>query len=796
MTPRVRRLLAIGAVIILLLFTGRWTVDIMAARWWALSVSPLAGAFVTRWVLLGLALDFTAIIAASAWFATQAILVARVIATVKVQRDDGPHRVLAPVATRYLLIGGAGLGILLGVITGAGAREWRAPLALAWQGVSYGINDPLLGRDLGVLLAQLPLWRVVHSYALMLVLLGLLLAAVLYTAIGAIKRQPATFYIHHDARRHLGLLLGLLAVVIAVGSLLTPYRLAVSADPPLGVLASTVRVVAAQALAGASLGVAAMSVAWAFRPRHSLVVAGWLVLLVGGAVERFLIPAFAAEGSGSPTRDQDLRDMAAQVWGIELSEELPTDFQPSLTARWDEATLARSLAVGGPRVAGVWPAMAVGRDSIQPRWTAATLRPDAQAELEVLTIRDGAPAASLRHPEVVNRRSLTDARIMPEAAAWRLVADHGVAAGWWAKRLGLAWARQSPGMLQLGSDQLIDWHLDPVERARTILPMLSWRLDGLFADGERAVWVATGFATVGAAPLMTTRSWGGRDVAGVTPAIIAVIDIRTGAVSFTLDPSAGPLGKAWAEFIGPLVVPDSALEASLRHALPYPATWLESQLEVLEGSAWNLGQRPGRRVADGPPETPWAGWNGNGLYRQAIFEDPARRSLSAIITASRHEGQLRLGVVRYEGSDLDNTRELDRRWNRGVTLTHLRDSVRAAGDSLLAGPVHWHLESDGLVAWTSYTTEGRRDPLAALWLATARGSTLGGGRDAASAWQSLTQTTSAPTPQASMPDASERLDALRSWIGRADSALVRGDMTAFGRAWEALRGLARPTESP
>jgi hypothetical protein len=97
-TPRVRRLLAIGAVIILLLFTGRWTVDVMAARWWALSVSPLAGAFVTRWILLGLALDFTAIIAASAWFATQAILVARVIATVKVQRDDGPHRVLEPVA--------------------------------------------------------------------------------------------------------------------------------------------------------------------------------------------------------------------------------------------------------------------------------------------------------------------------------------------------------------------------------------------------------------------------------------------------------------------------------------------------------------------------------------------------------------------------------------------------------------------------------------------------------------------------------------------------------------------------
>lgn len=796
MTPRMRRLLGVGTIIILLLFAGRWTVDVMTARWWALSISPAAGAFVSRWILLGLALDLTAILTASAWFAAQAVLVARVIATVQVERQDGPTRILEPIATRLLLIGGAGLGILLGIVTGAGAREWRAPVALAWQGVSYGINDPLLGRDLGVLVAQLPLWQVAHRFALMLVLLGLLLATVLYAAIGAIKRHSVGVYIHPDARRHLGLLLGLLAVGFALGSLLTPYRLAVSADPPLGMLASTVRVVAAQALAGAALGVAAMSVAWALRPRHSLVVAGWLVLLVGGAVERFLIPAFAAEGSGSPTRDADLRTIAAALWGIELTEERATDTLPSVTARWDDATLVRSLASGGLRAAGVWPTTVVNRGSFMPEWTVAATLPSTPEDLEVLRIRDGVATSSAVRPEVVTRRTIPDARVKSAAPAWRLVAADGVVVGWWARRLGLAWARQAPRMLQLGPRQAIDWHLDPVERARTILPMLSWRLDGLVLRGDRAVWLATGFASVRAAPLMVKQSWGGRDVAGVTPAIIATIDIGTGAVSFTLDPSAGPLGEAWAQFIGPLIAPETELAVDLRRELPYPTTWLESQLEVLEGSAWNLGRRPGRRVADGPPESPWAGWDRSGGYRQAIYEDPARRAVSAIVTARRREGRASLGLARYEGSDLDNARELERRWGRGVTLTHLRDSVRANGDSLLAGPVHWHLAPDGLVAWTSYITEGRRGPATALWLATARGATLGGGREVASAWQSLTLPAGVQARAAAIPAAAERLGAMEGWIRRADSALARGDMTAFGRAWEALRRLARPEESP
>src|SRR5690606_27378474 len=113
------------------------------------------------------------------------------------------------------------------------------------------------------------------------------------------------------------------------------------------------------------------------------------------------------------------------------------------------------------------------------------------------------------------------------------------------------------------------------------------------------------------------------------------------------------------------------------------------------------------------------------------------------------------------------------------------------------GPIRWQPGDGSLATSMSLITEGRRGPPTLVWIATARGSRRGGGRDLRAAWESLAErgagdSTSAP----SGPDADARLAALRSWIARADSALVRGDLTAFGRAWEAVRGLLGEAEEP
>lgn len=130
-------------------------------------------------------------------------------------------------------------------------------------------------------------------------------------------------------------------------------------------------------------------------------------------------------------------------------------------------------------------------------------------------------------------------------------------------------------------------------------------------------------------------------------------------------------------------------------------------------------------------------------------------------------------------------------------MRQLRDSVRAAGDSLIAGPVLWQVGDGVLAASMSLISEGRRGPPTLVWIATARGSRLGGGRESGAAWTSLAERSAGDSTSApSGPDAEARLVALRTWITRADSALARGDLTAFARAWEAIRGLLGEAGEP
>ncbi|MCA9768220.1 MAG: UPF0182 family protein, partial [Gemmatimonadetes bacterium] len=172
MTPRARRLLASALAVALVLVVGRWVVDVLATRWWAAAISAGTLQAVTRWQFLGAILDLGAVAVASTWFAVQALLVARAIATVQIQREVGGRPVRESLATRWVVVGAIASGIVLGLLTGAGAHDWRASVALAWEGVRFGLEEPLLGADLGVFVAQLPLWELAHQFVLLLLGLG------------------------------------------------------------------------------------------------------------------------------------------------------------------------------------------------------------------------------------------------------------------------------------------------------------------------------------------------------------------------------------------------------------------------------------------------------------------------------------------------------------------------------------------------------------------------------------------------------------------------------------------------
>ncbi len=804
---RTRRRAAIaGAAIIVVLLVGRWSVAWLSEWWWASTVSGPAAHFVTRWILLGLGLDAAAVAVASLWFALQALLVARAIASVQVTRRLGDLQLREAVPTRLLLFGAVATGVLLGLITGAGARSWRAPLLLAWHGVHYGVTDPYLGRDVGVFTSQLPVWTLAYQYAATLAVVGLAFTAVLYLAIGAVRREQGVITIHPDARRQVGVLLGVLAVVIAVGYVLAPWHVAGSALGPSEDSAIGLRMHVSDLLAGVAIGVAALSIAWAVRGRHSLLTGAWALMALGALLDRTVVPALTDTAFPTPARQADIRRYDQLAWGIRLDPQSPVpDTVPRVTALWDDAALAllveRSDPAGALLAATPSSVDVGGRPT--PAWLVATPTAADSLRVNVLAVAAGA-VSSERTPLRLGRdanggssdaavwTSVADPRLRPDGADWRPMRG-AVPTGNLLRRIVLAWARQEPGILRDTREHAIDWHLDPVERVRALLPMASWLPADLLLVGDRPTWVVQGVLPIAEFPLASRGHWRGQLVAGVVPAFVATLDAATAELHVHLDPAADSLAVAWAGAIGPLIESAGTLPTDIRQHLPYPAAWFESQLEVLEDPAWALGRRPVSSVS-GLPEHSVSSWIGAGTpAREVLLEDPQRRVPVALVTATRRDGLPSLDLEHYESAEAraQNALELQRLWGFSVELQHLRDSARAAGDSLRAGDVHWYLGGGALAAWEPVLALAPRQPPVLLWLATAVGDRVGGGRLPIDAWHAATGPGTPAAPAG--PSNSAIIAEARRWLRLADSALARGDLTAFGRAFEALRAILAPS---
>ena len=792
-------LAGIGSVVVLL-YVGRWGVTFLAERWWAATISPAALRAVTRWQLLGLALDTFAVLVASCWFALQALLVARTVATVSITSNVGNLQRREAVPPRLLWITGLATGVLLGLITGAGARAWRGPVALAWQGIQYDVVDPLLGEDLGVFVAQLPLWNLAHDFVVTLVVLGLAVTAMLYSGIGGITRAGNRVAIHPEARRHLGFLLMMLAAVIAVGYLIEPYRLVSTADLRLGAMALLTRIRAARVMAGLAFGVATLSVLWAQRGRHALLAGGWCALIVGALVERVVIPVLASDSAPPSVTAAEVRQFESIAWGIrEVPAPVRIDTIPMPTTVWDESMLLRWLEADGRSLLGANAGGLSATDAPLGGWLVASTAGSDRHRVEVLGVAEGSVRSDggpLLSPHATDSDSssrllsLADPRLRPDASAWR-ASPTGVSPGGPVRRLALAWARQAWGMMAPGNATAVDWHLNPSDRAAAIVPMATWLQPTPVLVEGRLVWVVQGMVALQVAPHSTRAQWWGRDVAGVVPAFVATMDAVSGAVNFFLDPGADSIAASWSRFAPGLIAPSVQLPQEVRDGLPYPAGWLAAQLAVLEGVAWGLGRRPGLVTADGPAETPVVAWRSpGGVSRVAVFEDPGRRVLSAVVTASRIDGVPQLEIVRLGRTAILNGRELTREWALNPILARLRDSAAASGDSVVSAPIRWHVGAAGLVAWQpvfAFSASGRP---ALLGLGGAMGGAIGVAALPEDLWGRLQG--KGEVSGGSPGSEAGRLSAARGWLRQADSALARHDLTAFGRAFEELRKVLAP----
>ncbi|HEX6434999.1 MAG TPA: UPF0182 family protein [Gemmatimonadales bacterium] len=809
-----RRLAAVIGVLVVLLFVGRWTATLLADRWWAGELSPAAASFLTEWHLLRFTLDVAGCVIASAWFIGHLLLVYRAVGTVQVRRNVANLEFREALTPRALLTIVVSAGVLMGLLVGIGASRWWRDVALSWQGVIYGLTDPLFGRDLGVYVAQLPVWRAAHGFFLLLVLLALTGVAVLYMLVGAIRwieRRPA---INHHARSHLGWLLAALALALAWGYLLEPYELV--AGPAELVASPTWRSseLVSPVLAGIALAAAAMSAVWASQPRHALVVSAWIVLAAGSMMGHWLLPAMLSGSAEPAVSSGALQHLSRIAYGLEVLRDsrlavAGPPAPPAVPALWNSLALAETFPGDSSHVVAMNPAVLTPGGKRRPVWLVLRSAQPGRVIANAVADHRVSPAGEplfFRLGDTLPRLTptpLLDLRsdwLGPEAREYRLgQADApGVLVGSWPKRLALAWALQAGELLgEVPSGTRIDWRLSPEERVGRLVPFADWSAPtARVIDGE-LVWLLDGYLTSSTFPLTSRAQWRNRRVGAIAASFLGTVHAESGNVRVYLQPRADPVADSWSRLAEGVVEPAAAIPEGVQRALGYPADLFRIQAQQLEGAPWNAGtltSSSGVKPAEQPAaQGAWAP-DTSGPLLVSTFEVRGKRRLSAVLLGSRNEGHTHLSLIRLDSAATIPVGDVLRdRWDNFPSYDALSDSIREDGGKLYLGPLRVEVNSGGPVAYQGTFALRPSGGTVLAWVSVAAPNRLGAGRTLKEAWSNLLGAT-VPAPPGTAQ--AGRLDEARRWVEHADSALRSGDWSEFGRAWSSLRNvLGIPADS-
>lgn len=809
MSSRARRLVFAMVGLVLALFVGHWGAGVLADRWWAETLSPEAAAFVTRYHLLRVVLEATGILLAAGWFIAHLLVLCRAIGSVQVPRQVANLEIREALTARTLVLISIGVGGLAGIMVGGGAVEWWNPVLLAWNGADYGEVEPFLGLDLGVYVSQLPLWRLLHGYAMLLALLTLGGILMLYVLIGSVRWLEGRPAISDYSRTHLGLLLAALALGLVWGYLLEPYEFVAGlGDPPSRGL-FRVHSIVAQALAGVALATALLSTVWALRPRHTLVAASWTVLALASVLGHHLVPALAGQG-GTGARDLDpavqqhLDALAYGLTGLKEQTLQAVEGYPPLpapAALWHSSLVTRVAAsdsadvlsadrtvlkVGGhPRA--VW---LVVRAAPGGRATVAAIADDRVSVLGgALSYQE---ADTFAYPQPVTRLDLSPGAVRPGAPDYALdTLAQGVPIGGRLRRIALAWALQAGRLLQeTAPGYRVSWPLSPAERLARLAPFVEWGPPMARLIAGRLVWFSDGYLTSATFPIADRVRvwWKSQPVGSIRAGFVGTVDAESGETHVYLRHTADPLAEAWAQVSGGVVQAASAIPAEAGRAVAYPPELFRAQARILENSPWSSGKLiglPDSSMSEVP--RPQAGWDRDtsGVFLLLPFEQPEERRVGAVLVGSMADGWETLRLFRLDSlAGLPSPTILESRWNRFTTFEQIRDSVQKSGGEWKDGPIRLAVGPGGVIAYHTYfglTPYG--DP-ALVWVSLAFGDRLGAGRNLVEAWHNL-QGFSAPVIAGGSPV--EQVDEARRWVAAADSAFRRGDLEAFGRAFEALK---------
>ena len=692
-----------------------------------------------------------------------------------------------------------GVSLVLGVGIAGGTGNWLNPLLVATRGVHYGIDDLLLGQDLGLYVSWLPVWDLLYGRALGLILPALIGVTALALLGGTIRIGEHRNGLVPRVRRHFALLLSLLALVLAVGFVLTPYHLAATEPARLGPAEFLLRTTVARIEAGFAITATIMTALWGVRTRFVFALGGW----VGLGLATLALALLVQSRSGGPAPDgadlSPLRRIDSVAFGLGGSDAGGHLTIPSLgPSLWDPDPLMRAAETDSAQVVDVIPGeVMVGAQPVRIWYV---LRVISGGEVSVLAVGDdrtgptGGPVSlrwgdSLFSPGLVPYLTLGRFAIRPGAPPY-LVAQGapGVLLADPVRRLAVAWSLQVGGILRAGDNERVAWGLEPVERLRKVAGFVEWGRARAEVVDRDVLWIVDGFLTADRFPASQAVDWRGRRVRLAKAGFVGVVNARDGATRVFLRPDADSLARVWARIAAPLVEPATALPPAVLRQVGLPRAQLAVQVQVVQAAVWS-----------GHPAAPY----GRGLYpvqelaalgtwRDAIAAPFMAESTSRVVgllAGPTEPGSLRTSLELVDSSHaVPGPRELQQRWDRFPFFQQLRDSIRAAGSDFQHGLVRFGIREDTLVAYQPSYAVGPRGRTTLVLVNVALAGRLGAGRTFEEAWRNLRGEV-APAPVGT--EVGARLRQARQWLERADDALRRGDLEEFGRAFGFLRELLR-----
>lgn len=796
MPGRGRRIVVVLAAAALVLSLGRWGSTFLAERLWEASISEAAALAGARRALFTLALELAGLLTGVIWCLLNFTAAARVALPDRPAPEADRARVWPSQIPRWALPLAA---VVLGILAGAGAGRWHDEILLALDGARMGVPDPLLNVDLGRFLGAIPVRFHLQGAALRLAVLALVGVVGLHLAGGTIRLVDRRLWVSPRARGHLALLLGLLALLLAWGRMLEPYRLAAGDRGPLLPSAFLLNRSVAAVQAGFGAGAAVVSFLWWIRMRGVVAAAIWALFGIGLLAGR-LVPLRSSQAVADPDWRAGARRLDSVSFGLGGLEIPPPPGVPAASLAptlWDLDLLDPALGVDtasalpgaqrslvdlpGGGTAPVWltvrtvqggaSLVAVSDAEVSPAGRALSLR-----------YRDSLPV-----PGEVVYRDLGSAVVRPGALPVRLGPGvPGVPLESWSRRLILAWALQVPGALRAAESVRVGWRLDPVSRLAALAPFAHWEPARPRLVDDEVVWESVGVLATSRFPASMRVPSPGGEAGLVRPSLVGLVWAANGAVRIIRRDPADSAAAAWARIAAPLIEGPGALPAGLRDIGP-SETVAAARARALAGPAWSVGRLAVPRADATPAAVPGAG----GFTMVHPFLAPQACEIRALLVTRGRAVADSVHLVPVDSvGAIECPLALTQKWERFPFHHQLRDSVQATGSTFRTGQVRYAVTGEGVIAYQpAYAIPQGGGRATLLMVNVALGRRLGAGRTYSEAWRNLRGEISPIAPGASTQAI---LEAARSWMRHADSALRQGNLYELARALQFLREILEP----